>query len=81
MGSAQFGFIAVAIAFPLYLLWKGELPTYLKFMTANNQAGIAAGVPNFSVTPSTTGPLGPSVMGTPGSGSGAAGSPLPIPAL
>ena len=32
MNAAATGFTIIAIAFPIYLLWKGELPGYLKLM-------------------------------------------------
>lgn len=34
MGDAgKAGFLLVAVSFPLYLLWKGRLPTYIGLMT------------------------------------------------
>ena len=31
--SAEFGLVMILVAFPVYLLYKGELQTYIKFVT------------------------------------------------
>lgn len=33
------GFLMLALAFPIYLLWKGELPAYLKLMAGAGASG------------------------------------------
>lgn len=81
MSGAARGFIMIAIAFPIYLVWRGRLPTYLQLMVATATTANQATVPNFSTTPSAGSGLGANVLGAPGSGSGAAGSPIPIPGL
>lgn len=41
MGAAQRGFVIMALAFPVYLLWKGRLTAYLALMTATPATGTA----------------------------------------
>lgn len=48
MSTAQRGFIMIALAFPIYLLWKGRLPAYFALLKNNPIAGagtIAPGTP------------------------------------
>jgi hypothetical protein len=43
MNAAATGFITIALAFPIYLLWKGELPAYLALMTGGALTTSATG--------------------------------------
>lgn len=45
MSSAQRGFIMIALAFPIYLLWKGRLPAYFALLKNNPIAGAGAIAP------------------------------------
>lgn len=82
MSAAQRGFIMIALAFPIYLLWKGRLTAYLALVSNAQPVTANQGtIPTFGTVPTAGTGLGSGVLGLPGSGSGAAGGIIPIPGL
>lgn len=82
MSAAQRGFIMIAVAFPVYLLWRGRLTAYLALVSNAQPVTANQGtIPTFGTIPSAGAGLGAGVLGLPGTGSGAAGSIIPIPGL
>lgn len=55
MSAASRGFIMIALAFPVYLLWKGELPAYLGLVRFQQTAQAGTGAAAAAALPSVTG--------------------------
>ncbi len=76
---AKVAYTLVAVGFPLYLLWKGELGAYLGLATMTSGAGSGATATSVTLgtaaNPTTYSPMG--IVSAPVSSSGLQNVPIP----